>query len=260
MVHHRDVDAYLLAAKSFARFLAPRRIVVVADPTITEEDRLLIASHIPHVEFLRAEDFRDPGLPQGGCWERLTAISDLVTTEYVVQLDADTVTLVDLPEVRESVELGRSFVLGTVTGQVFVSCATAASWVRGRFPGDTHIQSVSESKLDALPEFEKLRYVRGCAGFSGFPPGSFDREKVLKFSGRMEQLIGDHWRSWGSEQVTSNFMVANASDAMVLPYPKYCEPLREDAGTVFLHFFGFVRFLTDRYAQLARRVIGELGA
>ena len=70
MVHHRDVESYLLAIKSFCRFLRPRRIVVVADPTITDADREQIARHVQGIQFVRAEDYRIPGMPQGGCWER----------------------------------------------------------------------------------------------------------------------------------------------------------------------------------------------
>ena len=74
----------------------------------------------------------------------------------------------------------------------------------------------------------------------------------------MESLIGPRWTSWGTEQFASNFFVANSPKAIVLPHPKYCHPLRELPGTVFLHFIGFVRFQTGRYADVAKSVIEAL--
>lgn len=258
MVHHRDVDAYLLAAKSFAAALSPRRIVVVTDPSITEQDCRLLAEHIRGIEFIAAKDSRDQALPQGGCWERLIAISNAVDSDYVVQLDADTVTLDRLSEVSECIREGKSFVLATEDGQDFRTCQTAAKWSRDLLGVSQHIQLVAESVMDQLPDMEILKYVRGCAGFSGFAKNSFDTPKLVEFSQRMQHMLGVRWAEWGSEQVTSNFMVANARAARVLPHPKYCHPLKEKPGTVFLHFAGFVRYQTPRYAQVARQVCNNL--
>jgi len=60
MVHHRDVLSYLLASKSFARFVAPSNVVIVADPSITEADRELLKLHIPDVCFRNAAEFHCP--------------------------------------------------------------------------------------------------------------------------------------------------------------------------------------------------------
>lgn len=260
MVHHRDVESYLLAIKSFARFLPPRRILLLMDPSFTSDDRRLVAGHLPMVEFLRAEDFREPGLPQGGCWERLIAIADFVESEYVVQLDADTVTLSDIPEVRKAVRGQTSFVLGTFDGQDFVTCEAAAEWARARKGWSEHVQLLAEMELDRLPDSGKRRYVRGCAGFTGFAPGSFTRQNLRELSATMGELLADRWSAWGTEQFASNLMVANAPRTVVLPHPKYCHPGRERPGTtVFLHFIGYVRFVTGRYAVVARETCSALG-
>ncbi|MBK8535860.1 MAG: hypothetical protein IPL59_12485 [Candidatus Competibacteraceae bacterium] len=58
MVHHRDVDAYLLAVKSFCRFLAPRRFIMIMDPSITEADQNLVSDHIRGIEFYPSVDYR----------------------------------------------------------------------------------------------------------------------------------------------------------------------------------------------------------
>lgn len=260
MVHHRDVECYLLAIKSFARFLAPRGIVVVMDPSITSADRRLIAEHVPEVELLRAEDFRDPDLPQGGCWERLIAISDRVNSDYVVQLDADTVTLSDIPEVRAAVTRQQSFVLGTADGQDFVSCQAAADWAKSQATENEHVQGVAEMQLDRLPNSGSRRYVRGCAGFSGFAPHSFSRRDLRELSAAMSHHLGSKWSAWGTEQFASNLIIANTVDALVLPHPKYCHPGMEQPVTVFLHFIGYVRFQTGRYARAASELCAALGA
>ncbi|MDP2881163.1 MAG: hypothetical protein Q8N89_06235 [Azonexus sp.] len=259
MVHHRDVESYLLAIKSFCRFFSPRRIVMVCDPSITDQDRIQIAHHVRGIEFVRAEDYRVVGIPQGGCWERLIAISEFAQSDYVIQLDADTVALSDMPEVRNAVSGAASFVLATEDDQDFVSCSEAAKWAKPRAESSEHIQILGEANMDRLPNFETARYVRGCAGFSGFAQGSFNRSKLKSFSDTMSQILNDKWSAWGTEQFASNFMVANSPIATVLPHPKYCHPGREKSGTVFLHFIGYVRFNTDRYARAARETCSALG-
>ena len=260
MVHHRDVGAYLLAAKTLLRFRSPRRIVVLMDPTITAEDRTVLGEHIKGIEFLQVQDCREPGVPQGGCWERLLAISDVVREDYTVQLDADTVTLDRLAEVESAIERGESFVLGTEDRQQFVGCNEAAAWARGRAATEQHVQILCEANLDKLPAHQGKRYVRGCAGFSGFARGALSRQSVREFSETMESLVGPRWANWGTEQFASNFFVSNSPKAVVLPHPKYCHPLRERPGTVFLHFIGYVRFQTGRYAEVAGSSIRALAA
>lgn len=260
MVHHRDVESYLLSIKSFSLFFHPHRIVVVADPSITDADRSLIAAHVLGVEFVRAEDYREPGMPQGGCWERLIAISEYVQNDYVIQLDADTVALAEMPEVRKAVGESSSFVLATEDGQDFVTCGEAARWAKPRAESGEHVQILAEANLDRLPEASSARYVRGCAGFSGFAQASFSRAQLREFSHAMGVILENKWSAWGTEQFASNFMVSNSPRACVLPHPKYCHPGRELSGTVFLHFIGYVRFNTGRYALAAKEACFALAA
>ena len=260
MVHHRDVNAYLLAVKSFTAYLSPRRIVVVTDPSITEADREILKKHVPEIALLRAEDFRDSQLPYGGTWERLIAISDEVKSSYVIQMDADTVTLDYPAEVHQSIQDNCSFMLGTVDGQSLMDCHSMARRAKEQAGPGGHIQIVAESRLDQVEDSSFKKYSRGCSGFSGFSCGSFSRDDLVAFSGRMEGLLGERWREWGSEQFTSNYFVANSHRATVLPHPKYCHPLNEKADTVFLHFIGYVRFLTPRYAEAAREVCRKFGS
>lgn len=260
MVHKRDIQPYLLAVKSFAQYLLPKQIVVVADPSIDDADRAILKHHISNLRLIDAIDLREDGIPTGGCWERLTAIADLVNNDYVIQLDADTVCINAIPEVVEAIRSGASFVLGTEDGQVLSSVGEAACWARERLDGADHPQSYAESFLDCLAEPKWKHYVRGCAGFSGFSKGSFIRDDLKYLSKVMHEKLGDRWKSWGTEQFASNLMVSNSPKAVVLPHPKYCHPGRETEETVFLHFVGYVRYRTGRYAEVARLIINRLNA
>ncbi len=122
-----------------------------------------------------------------------------------------------------------------------------------------HVQQVAESNFDKLEKFDTLRYVKGCAGFAGFPQGSFSREFVEEISAQMEAAIGVKWREWGSEQVMSNIVVSNIAGAVVLPHPKYssCEKLDVDSPA-FIHFIGYCRFNKGIYAKLARQINEKL--
>lgn len=258
MVQHRDVDAYLLAIKSFLRHITASRVVVVADPTLSAKDRAIFVEHIPAIEFREAAEFRKPGIPAGGCWERLCAISEYVATDYVIQLDADTVAVAPLEEVAEAVARATPFTLGTEDRQNIQTCSEISAWARQRLTDGEHVQVIAESLLDQVDGAQELRYVRGCAGFAGYPKGSFNFDRLGDLSGRMAAVMGLRWTQWGTEQFTSNLLLASMSNFRLLPHPKYCAPHRRDEGTVFMHFIGYVRFTTPLYATLARRIVGEL--
>ncbi len=70
-------------------------------------------------------------------------------------------------------------------------------------------------------------------------------------------MLGDKWGQWGSEQVASNFAVANTAGAMVLPYPKYAnfDLDMDPQAACFLHFVGTNRFDRGVYAGETRAFI-----
>ena len=75
----------------------------------------------------------------------------------------------------------------------------------------------------------------------------------------MHAAIGDKWSEWGSEQVMSNIIVANAPHARVLPHPKYADCQKMKPGqTRFIHFIGSCRFRNGTYAQLGTEVVASL--
>lgn len=258
MVHHRDVLPYLLALKSFARHTQPARVVLVADPTLDSADRALLREHVPHIEIREAAEFQREGIPKGGCWERLSAISHYARDGYVVQLDADTVTLGDLSAVRLAMREGVSFTLGTEDVQPIMGCVETAADAQKRVDADAGIQLLAEASLDRFDTTGRFRYARGCAGFAGFARNTISPELVLEVSQRMGAILGSKWTAWGTEQFASNLIVCSSPGGRLLPHPDYCTPARKKAHTVFLHFIGYLRFRDGLYARMARATAGEL--
>lgn len=256
MVHHRDVLTYLLAIKSFARALPPSKVVVVADPTITADDRATLKQHVPGVEIREAVEFQQPSVPVGGTWERLMAIATYVKDHYVIQLDADTVTLAGMAEVEECVSRNVSFTIGTVDLQVPVSVKTASLWAQRLMQGNTqpHVQTLCEAQVwSAAAEGDiGKKYVRGCSGFAGFAHNAISPADVIALSSRMQAALGDAWSRWGTEQFSSNYLIANAPDSVVLPHPMYTTPDRAGSYSVFVHFIGPYRFTSDTYLMTLR--------
>ena len=260
---HVDLIMYLLAVKSLARFLRPARVHVLDDTSLTARDCDVLARHIPGLALSSIASVKNTACPAGGTWERLLYIADLPGATYAIQLDADTLTLRPPREVERCVEEAVSFTLGTAQGQVIVPATEASHAVRQlATPADRHVQILAEQKLAALPGVASLRYVRGNSGFAGFAPATGRRAIIEAFSASMSGLLGPaKWAEWGSEQVTSNFVVANAAGARVLPYPRYGyhHPARSRAESVLVHYMGSYRFRGGTYLAEAREVVRELG-
>ena len=259
-VQHKDVPLLLLAVKSFARQVRPRKVCVLNDGSLSANDRAVLREHIPGVNLLELAEFRSAICPRGGTWERLLAIASLVGDHYVIQLDSDTLTIGLIEEVRHCIERQSAFALGTWNNQKIETmrerCETARKLAHQT---DSHVQVVAEANLDKLDDFESLRYVRGCSGFAGFARQSFTREFVEAISGQMQAAIGAKWSEWGSEQVMSNIVIANIPNAIVLPHPKYADCHKMQPGvTEFIHFIGSCRFDDGNYARLGAQVIARL--
>ena len=255
MVHQRDVESYLVAVKSFVHFANPRRIVVVCDPSISNEDRAVLKKHVPHIELHAADEFTHPSMPRGGTWERLFAIAGFVADQYVVQLDADTLTVQPIPEVVNAIQNGKGFVIGegveTPMRSLQATRENALPWMA---PG-AHIQGIAETEMVNVGLPANARYVRGCSGFTGFPRSTEMRDTMIDFSQRMTGKLGDDWKLWGTEQVTSNYLVANAPETVVLPFPKYGTPDCATGVTAFFHFIGSMRFVNNMYEKTSRQAI-----
>jgi hypothetical protein len=257
MVHQRDVLSYLVAIKSFALHANPQRVVIVCDPSIGERERAVFKRHIPHVELRRAEEFRDGAIPQGGCWERLSAISEYTRNDYVVQLDADTVTVAPVPEVVAAIQGEHGFVLAEEPDQRIVTLEETAERARPWVSPTVHIQGLSEALMVEAGLNQPL-YVRGCAGFTGFPKTQTMRSELFDFSTKMRARTNGRWADWGTEQVASNYLVANAPATTTLPFPKYGTPNKANGETAFLHFIGSMRFTSRMYEKVSGGIVGTL--
>lgn len=261
-LRHKDVMLALLAFKSFAAKVPVGHFCVLNDGSLTVEDQDMLRRHLPSVRLLNAKDFASPTCPHGGTWERLLAIAELVRDSYVIQLDSDTLSIGEMPEIAESFAANSSFVIGTWDNQIIETMANhqaRAAKIAAQSTKVPHIQITAEATFNGLMEFESLNYVRGCSGFAGFGKGSFERGFLEQISGQMLGVLGERWHEWGSEQVMSNIVVANIASSQVLPHPKYCDCTKIRSGeTAFIHFIGSCRFVGGTYAKLAREVIQEL--
>ncbi|GAC1406672.1 MAG: hypothetical protein NVSMB6_03230 [Burkholderiaceae bacterium] len=255
MVQKSDVISYLVAFKSFAWHANPQRVVIVCDHSIDDTDRAILLKHIPHAELRDAIEFAYERVPTGGTWERLVAISTYVTDHYVVQIDADTVTAGPIPEVVDAVCNGYGFVLGETAGQRAMSLAQTRELALGFDTHDNHVQDVAELKMAELGLPSSELYIRGCSGFTGFPKHNGMLSRMSNYSSQMARLVGPRWVTWGTEQVTSNYLVANLPGTQILPVPKYAAANLADCQTAFFHFLGYVRFVNSKYENTSRYVI-----
>ncbi|MCB1742553.1 MAG: hypothetical protein KDK91_19415 [Gammaproteobacteria bacterium] len=260
MVQKKDVDMYLLAVKSFARYVTASRFVVVADPSLDDEDRACIQRHLSPIEIVDASHFHQPGIPVGGTWERLTAVVSLCADAFVIQLDADTVTVDSPALVIDCIAEGRAFTLGTGQGREVVSTTEAAAFACQLVEkGGRHVQVQCETHLAGIGD-RFQRYVRGCSGFTGFSRGCANIEDLLVINRHFGDLLGERWTSWGTEQFASNLLLANVPSVQVLDINAYHAPYSDMPNLSFLHFIGPLRFKNGLYRQDAARVIAELGA
>lgn len=255
MVHQRDVIPYLVAVKSFARHLRPAHITIVCDPSIDEEARQIFRQHVPFAVLRQAQEFQSDQYPKGGTWERLACIASYSPDHYVVQLDADTLTVAPLPEVETAIRNRHGFVLGERTNQTLMTLDQTMDNARNW--DDRHIQSVTEKRIGTAG-LSLQNYVRGCSGFTGFPSNPQMRDLMIEFSSKMSRVTLGRWAEWGTEQVTSNYLVANAEQTRVLPYPRYSTPERNIEDIVFFHFIGYVRYINGLYRSKTRQVMPQL--
>lgn len=249
--YHKDLMMYLVAAKTFARYVRPARFVVV-DDGYTPEDQALIRAHLRRVDFIPRKGVVSSFCPVGGCWERLLTVADLCTDHYVVQLDSDTVTMTDPKEVRDCIGRQASFTLSTKQGRDFVPVAQAAAAMAAN--DGQHIQVLAERALGVVPELSADWYIRGCAGFAGFARGAISRASVERISALMSAALGaDVWKRWGSEQFASNYLVANTPRKGLLPFEAYpyWEPGADVRSARLIHFIGDHRFTSAAYRRLA---------
>ena len=258
MLCKRDFFQYLVSIYSFHQFLKPEKIVIVNDGSLEPQHLALLKEKVPGIEILNGSDFYDDKLPSYTSWQRLQAIESYISRFYVIQLDADIFSRHDLDEVLSAYKNNLSFILGTRESQLITVQETTERSTK-RNSKSTHVQHLAELNMHRLEALGLNHYVRGCAGFSGFAQGSFDKLTLIKISAAMFDSIGDKWREWGSEQVCTNILIANQYNAIILPLEYYDSVERYSEELKLIHFIGPLRFKKFIYNKLATRYInGQL--
>jgi hypothetical protein len=269
MIGHAVLLPYLVAVKSLHARLGRGRIAILDDGTLTPGDRALLAHHLGDPRIFAIAGVATGGCPKGGCWERLLTLLDLAQHDYVIQLDSDTLTLDALPEVEAAIAGNRPFTLlgdptADANGVLSLPDFMAAYYPQGSGidpAGPAHIQSSIEGNWDRFPDAAAWRYVRGSAGFAGFPKGGAGRGAAEAFSAAAGEVVGaEKWTRWGSEQVASNFLVANGTDPVLLPYARHLNYWNEapPADAAFLHFVGTHRYSTGEYRRRTIEAVANL--
>lgn len=265
MMGTRVLLPYLVAVKSLWNEVRRGRIVVLDDGTLTPDDRATLAYHCDQPEIIPIASVDTDGFPTGGCWERLLTIIDRSRNAYWIQLDSDTVTIGPVPEITAAIDERRSFIL--IAGEDSeVGAPPVAELARLLYPGgpqDGHVQVRFESRLGQLGDDSPWCYARGCAGFAGFAPGNADRKRAAAFTSIFLQLVGpSDLTLWGTEQLASNFHLANEPDPVLLPARRYVNfwgrPWADDAA--FIHFIGTHRYDRRYYADVTRQAIARMHA
>jgi len=243
-VSHEDLLMYLVAIKSFCRFITHGEIVVLNDGSLSEKDKKVLQEHVHPVSIMQLDQIPYRHGTKGVRWGILLAIADMLDDHYVVHIDSDTLTIDNPSEVNQCIESNRSFTLGTNDGREIASVKNCSDFVRNS--PSNHVQIVAEKHLEQLPFSENLKYVRGNSGLTGYARNSFNRDSLEAFYHQMELLVGAKIKDRGSFQFSSNYVVANGINPMVLPLDRYpCItpqiPLVQDQA-VFMHFIGRYRF------------------
>lgn len=268
MIGSQVLLPYLVAVKSLHCRLGMGRVMILDDGSLTGDDRRLLDEHCGKPAVMHIADVNTGECPAGGTWERLLTILDLRTENYVIQLDSDTVTIGNVPDVREAIAANVSFLLlggpdAEEHGVQPLPDYAARRYPDGPAPEPSHIQSLIESRYASYPDARAHRYVRGCSGFTGFARGGLGgRAAAATFSKNAALLVGNEaWKRWGSEQVASNFLLANEPGVRPLPYSRYLnywkEAINEDAR--FLHFVGTHRYSDNEYRRHSSQAILSLG-
>lgn len=255
-----DILMYILAMKAFYRQIGRGRITIITDPETVAKHGATLRRHFPGIAFEMLDDIDPASCQKGGCWERLVYIMRRTSEEYVIQMDADTLTVGrDIAEVAACLERNISFTYADNSWRIKPMAEIAEE---AKAIGSNHVGDVLERKFADWPDAGRVKYVKGSAGFSGFARGQFNLGDVEAFHAQMKQSLGDRWREWGTEQSASNYMIANAPGAVTLPFPEYHTGPRpeQDSRTKFIHFIGSNRYRDNVFAGHGRRIIAELRA
>jgi len=195
LLHNAAVTQYLIAIKSFAQFSSGWDFAILNDGTLSERNIDCLRYHIKGVKIFKISDVADRRLPRGGCWERLTLVSQLSDQKFVVQIDSDTITRNPIPEVQQYVSDGTPFTLaGHPLTRVVSNEEVSDGW---KNTNAIAVQSQAERAMGAFSTLWPM-YASGCAAFSGYPKKSLPIDEVVRVSNTFQNALGNTWDSWGS--------------------------------------------------------------
>lgn len=256
MVRRSDLQFYLLAVKSLYRRIGMGSVVVIADRDLDEASRSVLRRHVQPIEFVEIDSI-DPGRCQrGGTWERLLYCLERSRREFVIQIDSDVLCTGNVTELNECIASNTSFCLSDG-----MQVKPLAAWKEdGEASPSRHIVVEFERRGAELPDAEAVKYVRASSGFAGFARGCSERAAIEEFHENAKNVFGQRWLEWGSEQIGSNFAIANSPACLPLPWPKYSNYMGGELSceNSLLHFLGTWRFQQGHYARLANREIDAL--
>ncbi|MFB9936540.1 hypothetical protein ACFFLZ_22085 [Photobacterium aphoticum] len=262
MVGHDTLNMYLIAVASFMRQFGYGTIEVLDDGTLDDDDIAVLTRIIPLVRITKACDIETHGCPTYSSWKRLFRVLQLVENAYVIQLDSDIVAMKPLTEIHEKVKHNHGFAAGSAAWPEPVDVHFLDGIVKQW--NNNHVQSCAERIFKHLDYFKGgTRYLRGCAGFCGYPKGSFNLDQICALSNEIASHIGaEKWASWGSEQTATLCLLSKSEKPSILPWPHYQNFLfptsNEPTDAMkLIHFIGSNRFKRNDYRKLAQQVINN---
>jgi hypothetical protein len=254
MVAGYDVRMYILAMKAMYRRLRRGNIVAIVADDVSKESKELIRKHLGPVQFIDIQTIDTGACPRGGTWERLVYIIRETSSRYMIQMDCDILCVGDIPEVLDCIQQNRAFTLADGLPKKPLTDWTDA-------PRQTeNIVFAFEKAAKQYPHSQEVLYVRGSSGFAGFAKGAIQPEFLETFHLNGSALLGGRWKEWGTEQLASNFVIANSPGSLPLPKPKYLtwenHVIPEEISV--LHFLGYCRFDQGVFPAFAKREIEAL--
>jgi hypothetical protein len=255
MVAGYDTRMYILAIKALYHRIGRGNIVVIPD-RMSSASMDLIRRHVRGVAFVPLETINTGHLQKGGTWERLIYCVERSAAEYVIQMDADILCVGPIPEVLEAINTNTAFNLADGIPKKPLN-----QWVEDAAARKSdNVVFAFEKTAPGYPHAEKLMYLRGSSGFAGFAQGAVNREFLEDFYDKSLALLGPRWSEWGTEQIASNFCIANSPGSFGLPVPRFLtwENHPVSSETSLYHFLGYCRFDQGLLARLANQEIDRM--
>ncbi len=259
MLKHSDINMYLIAIKSFMWNFGYGSVEVIDDGSLTKEDIENLQHHVPSINIFKADNVDALNCPGYISWKRLFRIATLAQESYVIQLDSDTISLSPLIDVHDKVKNNEGFLIGNDCWKQPVDVEFLHNIVK-RW-SHNHPQPKAEAIFKDIDFFnDGTKYLRGCAGFAGYPKNFARFDEISSLSQQIEEKIGSLWNNWGSEQVATMCLISKTNNSSILPWPKYQNyryPNTNESTEVasFIHFIGTTRYIDMTYSKLVREYL-----